>query len=456
MRAKKEINLLEGRILPTLVRLAMPIMASSFVGLAYTLTDMFWVAGLGERAVAAVGSAGTLLWFIDNLFSIPRVGGQVLVGQSLGAGRTEDARMWTRATLRLGYAMAFVAMLLFVSLSGAITSIYRFNDVETIVRTETYLRIVSLGLIPKVGVRLYNAVFTASGNSFTPFIIYVIGLGINMVLDPLFILVFQLDVAGAAIATVISETIAYALMLIAVRRNELFSDLRLVRERLRLQLLKPILKLGAPISVQGVTHATATILISRQIVRFGDLAVAAQRLGAQIESISWMTADGFSIAVNAFIAQNYGARAFDRAGKGYRVGFGLISSICAVTSLIIYFFGGSIMTVFFSDPVAIKHGREYLQILSASQLLQGLTLLTSSAYSALGQSYIPAIVMTSFMLLRLPIGAMLSATSLGVKGIWWAFTITTNIAGLILIAIFPFYLRRLQDREKQGETAPLM
>ena len=224
MHAKKEINLLEGRILPTLVRLAMPIMASSFVGLAYTLTDMFWVAGLGDRAVAAVGSAGTMLWFVDNLFSIPRVGGQVLVGQSLGAGRPDEARMWTRAALRLGYVMAFVATLIFVSMSGVLTSIYRFNDAETIIRTERYIRIVSIGLIPNVGVRLYNAVLTASGNSFTPFVIYVTGLGVNMVLDPLFILVFKWDVVGAAIATVVAETVAYVLMLIAIRRTELFFE----------------------------------------------------------------------------------------------------------------------------------------------------------------------------------------------------------------------------------------
>jgi len=447
MRSKKQVNLLEGRILPTIVKLATPIMASSFVGLAYTLTDMFWVAGLGDRAVAAVGSCGTLLWLVDNLFSIPRVGGQVLVGQSLGAGEQDKARMWTRAALRLGYAVAFLATILFISMSGVLTSIFQFNEADTITRMETYLRIVSLGLIPKVGVRLYSAVLTASGNSFTPFVIYVTGLVLNIILDPLFILVFKWDVAGAAIATLIAEIVAYVLMLVAVKRHELFSNLRLFRERLNFQLLKPIAKLGAPISVQGAMHASVTILISRQIVRFGDLAVAAQRLGAQIESISWMTADGFSVAVNAFMAQNFGARLFDRTGKGYRVGFYLISSICTVTTLILYFLGEPIMGFFFSDPVSIVHGRDYLQVLSASQLLQGLTLLTSSAFSALGQSFIPSIVMTSFMMLRLPIGEALSATSLGVKGIWWSFSMTTNIAGLILIAIFPFFMRRLRRKE---------
>jgi putative MATE family efflux protein len=270
---------------------------------------------------------------------------------------------------------------------------------------------------------------------------------LNIILDPLFILVFKWDVAGAAIATLIAEVVAYVLMLVAVKRHELFSNLRLFRERLNFQLLKPIAKLGAPISVQGAMHASVTILISRQIVRFGDLAVAAQRLGAQIESISWMTADGFSVAVNAFMAQNFGARLFDRTGKGYRVGFYLISSICTVTTLILYFLGEPIMGFFFSDPVSIVHGRDYLQVLSASQLLQGLTLLTSSAFSALGQSFIPSIVMTSFMMLRLPIGEALSATSLGVKGIWWSFSMTTNVAGLILIAIFPFFMRRLRRKE---------
>ncbi len=447
MRQKSQINLLEGRILPTLIKLAMPIMASSFVGLAYTLTDMFWVAELGERAVAAVGTGGTLLWLVDSLFSVPRVGGQVLVGQTLGAGDPDEARKWARTALRLGYAMAFAIMLIFIFMSGALTSIFQFNDAETIVRTEKYIRIVAIGLIPKVGIRLYNAVLTASGNSFTPFVIYVTGLVLNMILDPLLIVVLKWDVAGAAIATVAAESIAYVLMLIAIRRNELFNDLRIFSEKIDFKRLKSVLKLGAPISVQGSMHAMVTILISRQIVRFGDLAVAAQRLGAQVESISWMTADGFSVAVNAFMAQNYGARSHDRVKKGYWAGIWLVSSVCIVTTLVLFFLGGPITAIFFSDPVAIDHGRDYLQILSASQLLQGITLLASSAFAALGQSFIPATIVTSLMVARLPIGALLSGTALGVKGIWWSLTLTTNIAGMILVVILPFYLRRLRRKD---------
>ncbi|HPX92723.1 MAG TPA: MATE family efflux transporter [Bacillota bacterium] len=446
MQNKKQLDLLKGRILPTVVKLAMPIMATSFVGLAYNLTDMFWVSSLGERAVAAVGSAGILFWLVESLFALPRIGGQVLVGQSLGAGDLQEARSWARAALRAGYLMAALLTLAFVSFQGPLTSIFHFNDLETIVRTETYLWIVGLGMIAHVGGRLYSAILTASGNSFTPFVIFVTGLTLNMILDPLFILHFRMDVAGAALATLLSETVAFGLMLTAVRRNEYFARLRLFSDPLEIRRLKPITKLGAPVAMQSGVHAVVTILISRMVVRFGDLAVAAQRLGTQVESISWMTADGFAAAVNAFMAQNFGAGKHTRVRRGYWSGFWLVFAICTVTSLILLFFGAPIVAIFFKDPLALGHGADYLHILSASQLLMGIQLLTSSAFAALGQSLLPSILVTGLMVSRIPLGTYLSGTALGVSGIWWSFSITSNLAGLVLLIALPLYMRKLERR----------
>ncbi len=445
MQDKKQVDLLKGPILPTVVKLAMPIMATSFVGLAYTLTDMFWVSSLGERAVAAVGTGGTLFWLVDSLFTVPRVGGQVLVGQSLGAGQPHEARSWARSSLRLGYGLAALLSLIFLFFRGPLTAIFQFNDLYTITRTETYLWIVGLGLIPRVGGRLYSAILTASGNSFTPFVIFVTGLILNMILDPLFILVFELDVAGAALATLLSESAAFILMLVAVKRNDLLSRLGVLTKPLEWQRLKPIAKLGLPMAAQSAVHATMTIFISRLIVRFGDLAVAAQRLGAQIESITWMTADGFAVAVNAFMAQNFGAKRNSRVKRGYWTGFWLVFAIGSLTTLTLYVFGGGITSLFFKDPQAVIYSVDYLRVLSASQLLMGIQILTTSAFAALGQSFIPSLVVTLAMAARLPLSAVLSGTALGVNGIWWAFTITTNVAGLLLLIMFPFYMRRHQD-----------
>ncbi len=454
MSKEKELDLLKGPILSTLIKLAMPIMATSFVGLAYNLTDMFWVASLGERAVAAVGSAGILFWFVESLFALPRVGGQVLVGQSLGAGQRQEARGWARAALRTGYLMAIILTLVFIFLRGPLTSIFHFNDQSTIVRTQTYLWIVGLGMVPRVGGRLFSAILTASGNSVTSFVIFVTGLVLNMLLDPLFILTFKMDVAGAALATLVSETIAFGLMLVAIRRNDHFARLQLSTAKPELWRLKPIARLGMPVAMQSGVHAIVTMTISRLIVRFGDLAVAAQRLGAQIESISWMTADGFAVAVNAFMAQNFGAGIHARVRKGYWAGFWLVAAICVVTTLVLLLFGAPIMAIFFKDPEALAYGADYLHVLSASQLLMGLQLLTSSAFAALGQSLIPSMVVMGLMAARIPLGYILAGTGLGVSGVWWSFTITTNLAGLALVIGLPLFMRRL-ERQPQAVTAPL-
>ena len=445
MRQGKELDLLKGPILPTLIKLAMPIMATSFVGLAYTMTDMYWVSSLGERAVAAVGTGGTLFWLVDSVFSIPRVGGQVLVGQALGAGERGEARAWARTALRLGYLLAALFSLLFFFARGPLPAIFQFNDLETISRTETYLWIVGLGLLPRVGGRLYSAILTASGNSFTPFVVFVSGLVLNMILDPLFILGLKLDVAGAALATLLSELTTYILLLMAVRRNELLSKLALVKGSLDLHRLKPMAKLGLPVSARSVVHASVSILISRIIVRFGDVAVAAQRLGVQVEGLSWMTADGFASAVNAFMAQNFGAQKHDRVRRGYWTGLWLVAAFCLMTTLVLFFLGQPITELFFKDPEAIAHSVDYLRIIALSQLMMGLLILVSSAFASLGQSLIPSVIEMSLMAVRIPLAIFLAGTVLGVSGIWWSFTITTNVAGLILIVLFPIYMKRHKD-----------
>jgi putative MATE family efflux protein len=455
MRQGKELDLLKGPILPTLIKLAMPIMATSFVGLAYTMTDMYWVSSLGERAVAAVGTGGTLFWLVDSVFSIPRVGGQVLVGQALGAGERGEARAWARTALRLGYLLAALFSLLFFFARGPLTAIFQFNDLETISRTETYLWIVGLGLIPRVGGRLYSAILTASGNSFTPFVVFVSGLVLNMILDPLFILGLKLDVAGAALATLLSELTTYILLLMAVRRNELLSKLALVKGSLDLHRLKPMAKLGLPVSARSVVHASVSILISRIIVRFGDLAVAAQRLGVQVESLSWMTADGFASAVNAFMAQNFGAQKHDRVRRGYWTGLWLVAAFCLMTTLVLFFLGQPITELFFKDPEAIAHSVDYLRIIALSQLMMGLLILVSSAFASLGQSLIPSVIEMSLMAVRIPLAIFLAGTVLGVSGIWWSFTITTNVAGLILIVLFPIYMKRHKDNPLIGVSQPV-
>ena len=354
----------------------------------------------------------------------------------------------------MGYLLAALFTLVVLLFKGPLTSIFRFNDLETIRWTESYLWIVGLGLLSRVGGRIYSALLTASGNSFTPFVVFVTGLVFNMVLDPLFIRVLKWDIAGAALATLLSELTSFILLLWAVRRNDLLSKLSLFRGPVDLRRLKPMVKLGLPVSARSVVHSSVSIFLSRIIAGFGDLAVAAQRLGVQVESLSWMTADGFAAAVNAFMAQNFGAKKHDRVRRGYWTGFWLITAFCMLTTLILFFLAQPITQLFFKDPEAILHSVDYLRILALSQLLMGIQILVSSAFAALGQSLIPSVIEMSLMAARIPLASFLSGTALGAKGIWWSFTLTTNLAGLILVVLFPIYMRRHLDNPLVGVMPP--
>ena len=446
MRSKK-VDLLNGPVTSSIVRLALPIMAGSFLSLAYTLTDMFWVGRLGSQAVAAVGTGGLLMWVSDGILSIMRIGGQVHCGQAYGRGKIEEVRCFGRESLRLGFLAAFLLFLAYFLAADPIISIFNFNEIGTARDSIVYLRAISFGLFATYGSRILSALLTTVGNSKSPFLANGIGLIVNMVLDPLLIITFNLGVFGAGVATVIAQVVILLILLVVAKKDDIFHSLKLFSEPIAWSNVKDILRIGLPAGAQSLIRSIVTIVISRMVVRFGDLSVAVQRFGSQVESISWLTADGFGAAVSAFVAQNFGAGQGKRMKKGYFSASLIVFIICIFTTAILYFFAADITALFMNEPDAIAGGKSYLQILSASQILMGLEIITIAAFSALGQTRFTAVVSAIFISARIPLGAWLSGTSLGVDGIWWSLTISTNVVAVVFIIAFLRYMRRL-ERER--------
>jgi putative MATE family efflux protein len=443
----KKVDLLKGPVTSSIVRLAIPIMAGSFLSLAYNLTDMFWVGRLGTQAVAAVGTGGLLMWVSDGILSIMRIGGQVHCGQAYGRGKIDQVRSYGRESLRLGYLAAFFLFLLYFFAAGPIISIFNFNEAVTHGDAIIYLQVSSFGLFATFGGRILSALLTTAGNSKSPFIANAIGLMANMILDPLMITTLDMGVFGAALATVIAQVIVLLILLVIAKNDEIFNNLQLFSRPIAWKNVAEILRIGLPAGAQSLIRSMVTIVISRMVVQFGDLSVAVQRFGSQVESISWMTADGFGSAVSAFIAQNYGAGKGRRVKKGYLSAFLIVLIICIFTTSILYFFAADITSLFMGEPEAIAGGRAYLQILSASQILLGLEIITIAAFSALGQTRFTAIVSTIFIGSRIPLAAWLSSTPLGVNGIWWTMTITTNVVAVVFILAFISYLKKLEREQ---------
>ncbi|MEG0365818.1 MAG: MATE family efflux transporter [Coprobacillus sp.] len=304
---KKKINLLEGPIFSTLTRLALPIMGTSLIQMAYNMTDMIWIGKMGAGAVAAVGSAGMYMWLSNGVSALARMGGQVCLGQAIGSSRQEDAKHYALGTIKLGILFGLIFGIISIIFYKPMISFFGLTSPEVIQQAEIYL-IITCGLVVINFLnQIFTSLMTAMGDSHHPFIATTIGLVLNVILDPLFIFTFDMGVAGAAIATVIAQIVVLISMIIFVRKDTyVFSNFKL-KAKVKLNIYKKIVRIGFPVCIQSMTFTFISMVIARFIAGYGDVAIAVQKVGSQIESISWMSAEGFGSALSAFVAQNYGA-----------------------------------------------------------------------------------------------------------------------------------------------------
>lgn len=215
-----EGNLTKGPILKTLTKLAVPIMASAFLGTLYNITDMAWIGLLGSRAVAGVGVGGMFTWLSQGLAAMARMGGQVQVAQCIGRGDRERAHCFAQAAVQLSAFMGIAYAVLSLLFTRQMVGFFQLADAEAHAAAMSYTRI-ACGLIVFSFLTLtLTGIYTAQGDSKTPFLANLVGLATNMILDPVLILgpgIFpRLGVAGAAIATVTAQAIVMSIMILGI------------------------------------------------------------------------------------------------------------------------------------------------------------------------------------------------------------------------------------------------
>lgn len=448
MKIQKQVPLTEGPILKSLTGLAVPIMISSFLGTLYNITDMAWIGLLGSKAVAAVGVGGMYVWLSQGLASLARMGGQVHVAQCLGRGDKEQAHRYAKTAVQLsillGLAFAAVSLLF----TDPLVAFFKLEGVKTILDAKIYMRI-TCGLILFSCLNLtLTGLYTAQGDSKTPFVANFIGLLINLLLDPLLILGVgpfpRIEVAGAAVATVSAQLVVMLVMMVGVFRSKkeenVLKGIRLF-EPFSKEELGNICKIGGPTAIQGMVYCMISMVLTRMVAAFGAEAIATQRVGGQIESVSWNTADGFAAALNAFVGQNYGAKKMDRVQKGYRISFWTVAIWGVLIMLAFIIFPGPIAGVFFHEEKAMEIAISYLIIIGFSEAFMCVELMTIGALSGLGKTKLCSVISITATSMRIPLAMVLSRTSLGLDGIWWALTLTSVAKGIIFYLTFRYQMR---------------
>ncbi len=434
-------DLTQGSIPRHVVALAVPALFSMFAIVLNNLIDTGLVGHLGAAQVAAVGSAGFVVWLIFSLMDVFAVGTVAMISRHYGAGELEAASEKAKHIIKFAaiFSVGF----------GALGVIFSHNiyhmlnlapDVERMGRI--YLQIIFLAAPSLFIAETIGAIFRAIGDTTTPMIVMITAVATNIVLDILLIYgiwIFpRLETMGAAIATSTAHTLALGLGFYFVLKGKIpFRILPSIKGKIDFSIIWKMVKIGLPTSLASINFAFVYLAMTRIMSEFGTVAVAAIPVGNRAESISYMTCFGFYIAASTMVGQNLGARQPERATKAAYTTLSIITSITFIFGLAFFFFSEKIPAILTTDPEVIKIAGSYLRIIAFSQVFMALEFVLEGAFAGAGNTLPPMIVSIPGTLLRIPLSYFLAIPmGMGPSGIFWAITISTIIKG---IAIFIWF-----------------
>lgn len=437
MPTKPKNKLTEGKILTSLLTLALPIILANILQSAYQLIDTFWLGRLGAHAVAAVSLSFPMLFLVISVGAGLTLAGTVLVAQYKGAENQKLVDFISSQSVSLIFFTSIVLALVsyftaspLMKLIGAGPEIYD----EAVI----YFKVSSVGFVFLFLFFIFQSLMRGIGNVMLPVYIVLSTVLLNAILDPLFIYGFGpipgYGVAGAAVASVITQGIAASIGLFILFRGKNGIKIHVAAMNLKWTSLKRIFSLGLPSSIEQSTRALGMTMMVVLVTSFGSDILAAYGIGARILSFIVVPALGLAIATTSLVGQNIGALKIKRAEKVANLSAKI--SFFGFSALgIIFFFLAEPLVAFFipDDPGVIRDGSLFMKIMAPSFGLLGLQQVMNGTFNGAGFTKASMLIsILSLWIVRFPLAYLLANnTSLGFVGIWWAFPISNLIAATV-------------------------
>lgn len=446
----KKINLLDNRIYRNLILLSLPIMTTSFIQMSYSLMDTFWVGKLGTEAIAGVGIVSFIMWFANSLVLVSKTGIEIGVAYSIGSRDDKQFRKYIDTSVAINLFMSITFGILLYIFGVDIIKFFNIKSETVNSLASSYLNIVILGLPFTFLNPLFSGVFNGSGNSKVPFIANSAGLIINIVLDPILIYGYfglpKYGVSGAAIATTLSQMIVTIIFIVfSFYDGKIVKGFSLVKNFSK-AIFKEVLRLGVPTAFKSCIFAFISTILLRIIANWGENAVAAENVAVQIEAINWMTVEGFSIALCALIAQNYGAKNYENIQSGYKKGLKIILCIGVFCSVFLFVSSDFIIRLFIKDDLeTIRMGVSYLKVLAFSEIFLALEIGLSGMFNGLKNTKTPTIISTFSNALRIPLAYLVLYLKLDITYIWVVISFCTFVKGFLNYVFFKKFIRENFD-----------
>lgn len=391
-----------GSIADKILLFALPLMASSLLQLLFNAADVVVVGKFaGKEALAAVGSNTALINLLINLFVGLSVGTNVVVARDLGAGRHDNVSRSVHTSMTLAL-ISGVVMTVFGTVMVRQLLEWMSSPTDVIDLATVYLRIYFFGMPALLTYNFGAAILRAQGDTRRPLYFLFLSGVVNVVLNLFFVIVLHMDVAGVALATIISQYISAALVVWCLVREE--GALRLELNKLGLQwsVIRRILQVGLPAGCQGVVFSLSNVVIQSAINSFGSTVVAGSSASANLEGFVYTAMNAFSQAAVTFTSQNMGARKYQNLNRVV-----LNCLLCAIVTGVVLgggavLAGAQLLHFYSSDAAVIAAGYERLRVICGTYLLCGIMDTLASSLRGLGYSVLPMVVsLVGSCLLRL-------------------------------------------------------
>ena len=391
MSRSNQIDMTEGPIFSKLLKFSIPLIASSVLQLLFNAADVVVVGRFaGDNSLAAVGSTGSLINLLINLFMGLSVGTNVVVAHYFGAKKFNELQDTIHTAVLVSIYSGLI--LTVVGVLGA-KPILTFMQAPTDVLNlaAVYLRIYFGGITATMVYNFGSAILRAKGDTQRPLYI-LLGAGIlNFVLNLIFVIVFKMDVAGVGLATVISQVIAAILVIFILIREPDEFHLNLKKLRINRMIFTRIVKIGLPAGFQGIMFSFSNVIIQSSVNTFGATMIAGNSAAVNLESFIYTAMNGFSQGALTFCSQNMGAGRTDRIKKIVWISQASIIVIGAVLGAAFLFFGTELLGIFSTNPEVIKAGMSRLWIIFTTYFLCGMMDGMANSIRGIGHSLMPVI-----------------------------------------------------------------
>lgn len=429
--------LTEGPIWKSMLLFALPVFLGNVFQQFYNTFDSWCVGNfIGDDALAAVSSSGSLIFMLVGFFNGVAMGAGVIIARFFGARDHASMRRAIHTDVAFGLTAGILLSVIGVAFSPTILR-WMGTPVEVLPQSISYFRWYFCGAVFTVMYNIFVGILHALGDSRHPLYYLMISTGVNIVLDLLFVAVFQMGVGSAALATTISQGISAALCCIRLMRVDKEYCLVLQDIRYDWESLKSIMRFGLPSGVQNSVIALANLVVQSNINSFGKEAMAGCGSYSKIEGFAFLPITCFTMALSTFVGQNLGARKYDRVKKG--VGFGIACSVilAEMIGIFSYLFAPQLIGIFNDDAVVIDFGSRHMRTIALFYFLLAFSHCIAGIMRGAGKATVPMVTMlVCWCLIRVSYITIAIRFVNQLETVSWAYPITWTCSSIVFLLYF--------------------